>query len=191
MGLSSSTGWLLSGTADFSSPGAGSFCWSGDHRLAPQAPSADRRRADHLSRHTCPEARVEVGGLVLDRDYFLAGPRERGDPAIPISTGAFLRSWGDAAASLKLATALNNYVVVTVVPVPSVETVEAVKLSEKRHPSRRVNELRVYGVVASNSESLAPRGRQIPPDGLPAIPTPSPRPDRSRPAAGSSRFPWP
>jgi hypothetical protein len=115
----------------------------------------------------------------------------RGAPAIPISTGAFLRLWGDAAASLKLATALNHYVVVKIVPVPSVEAVEAVKLSEKRHPSRRVNELRVYGAVASNSESLAPRGRQIPPDGLPASPTPSPPPHRSPPTAGAIRFPWP
>src|SRR6476660_7596347 len=101
MGLSSSTGWLLSGTADFSSPAAGSFCWSGDHRLAPQAPSADRRRDNHLSRHPCQQQRVEDGGLVLDRDYFLAGPRERGDPAIPIATGAFLKVVGRCRSELE------------------------------------------------------------------------------------------
>ena len=191
MELSSSTGWLLSGAADFSSPAAGSFCWSGDHRLAPQAPSADRCRANHLVPAHLPAAagggwRTGLGQGLLPG----WSPGARGSSNPDFDRG-IPKVWGDAAASLRLATALNNYVVVTVVPVPSVEAVEAVKLSEKRHPSRRVNELRVYGVVASNSESLAPRGRQIPPDGLPATPTPSPRPHRSRPAAGSSRFPWP
>jgi UDP-N-acetyl-D-glucosamine dehydrogenase len=96
---------------------------------------------------------LERTGLASGRDFFLAYSPEREDPgnadygtsSIPRVVG------GDGADALRMAEALYREIVVTVVPVSSPETAEAVKLTENIFRSVNialVNELKVvYGAM--------------------------------------------
>jgi UDP-N-acetyl-D-glucosamine dehydrogenase len=92
---------------------------------------------------------LEAGGLKSGKDFYLAYSPEREDPGnlthetsiIPKVVG------GDGVEALKLAEALYNQIVVKTVPVSSLDTAEAVKLTENIFRSVNialVNEL-MYG----------------------------------------------
>lgn len=100
---------------------------------------------------TCGEVMkpiLEQGGLVCGQDFYLAYSPEREDPGNPNFGTATIPKvvGGDGADALELAMAVYSQIVVTTVPVSSVETAEAVKLTENIFRAVNialVNELKV------------------------------------------------
>jgi UDP-N-acetyl-D-glucosamine dehydrogenase len=94
---------------------------------------------------------LEVGGLKSGQDFFLAYSPEREDPGNPTHETSIIPKvvGGDGEEALELALALYDKVVVQTVPVSSLDTAEAVKLTENIFRSVNialVNELKlIYG----------------------------------------------
>ena len=94
---------------------------------------------------------LEGGGLKSGKDFYLAYSPEREDPGNPSYETQTIPKvvGGDGADALALALALYNKIVVSTVPVSSLDTAEAVKLTENIFRSVNialVNELKlVYG----------------------------------------------
>ena len=94
---------------------------------------------------------LEASGLKSGTDFLLAYSPEREDPGNPIHETKSIPKvvGGDGAEALALALALNDHIVVATVPVSSLDTAEAVKLTENIFRSVNialVNELKlVYG----------------------------------------------
>ncbi|MBT5244630.1 MAG: nucleotide sugar dehydrogenase [Rhodospirillaceae bacterium] len=94
---------------------------------------------------------LEAGGLKSGQDFFLAYSPEREDPGNPTHETSIIPKvvGGDGEEALKLAVALYDKIVVQTVPVSSLDTAEAVKLTENIFRSVNialVNELKlIYG----------------------------------------------
>lgn len=94
---------------------------------------------------------LETKGLKSGKDFFLAYSPEREDPGNPTHETSIIPKivGGDGEQALELAQALYNMVVVETVPVSSLDTAEAVKLTENIFRSVNialVNELKlIYG----------------------------------------------
>jgi UDP-N-acetyl-D-glucosamine dehydrogenase len=94
---------------------------------------------------------LEAGGLKSGDDFFLAYSPEREDPGNPTHETSIIPKvvGGDGDQALKLALALYDKVVIETVPVSSLDTAEAVKLTENIFRSVNialVNELKlIYG----------------------------------------------
>jgi UDP-N-acetyl-D-glucosamine dehydrogenase len=91
---------------------------------------------------------LEAGGLKSGVDFFLAYSPEREDPGNPVHSGTTVPKvvGGDGAEATALACALYDQVAVRTVPVSSVDTAEAVKLTENVFRAVNialVNELKV------------------------------------------------
>jgi UDP-N-acetyl-D-glucosamine dehydrogenase len=91
---------------------------------------------------------LESGGLKSSKDFYLAYSPEREDPGNPIHKTPIIPKvvGGDGLEALKLAEALYNQIVVKTVPVSSLDTAEAVKLTENIFRSVNialVNELKL------------------------------------------------
>jgi len=91
---------------------------------------------------------LEAGGLKSAVDFFLAYSPEREDPGNPVHSGTTVPKvvGGDGAEATALACALYDQVAVRTVPVSSVDTAEAVKLTENVFRAVNialVNELKV------------------------------------------------
>jgi UDP-N-acetyl-D-glucosamine dehydrogenase len=94
---------------------------------------------------------LEAGGLKSGQDFFLAYSPEREDPGNPTHETSIIPKvvGGDGEEALALAVALYDKIVVQTVPVSSLDTAEAVKLTENIFRSVNialVNELKlIYG----------------------------------------------
>lgn len=94
---------------------------------------------------------LEAGGLKSGEDFYLAYSPEREDPGNPTHETSIIPKvvGGDGEAALHLAVSLYNKIVVQTVPVSSLDTAEAVKLTENIFRSVNialVNELKlIYG----------------------------------------------
>ena len=94
---------------------------------------------------------LEAGGLKSGQDFYLAYSPEREDPGNPTHETSIIPKvvGGDGEQALKLAVALYDKIVVQTVPVSSLDTAEAVKLTENIFRSVNialVNELKlIYG----------------------------------------------
>ncbi len=94
---------------------------------------------------------LEAGGLKSGQDFYLAYSPEREDPGNPTHETSIIPKvvGGDGDEALKLAQALYDNVVIKTVPVSSLDTAEAVKLTENIFRSVNialVNELKlIYG----------------------------------------------
>jgi UDP-N-acetyl-D-glucosamine dehydrogenase len=94
---------------------------------------------------------LEVGGLKSGTDFYLAYSPEREDPGNPTHETSIIPKvvGGDGEQALELACTLYNKVVIQTVPVSSLDTAEAVKLTENIFRSVNialVNELKlIYG----------------------------------------------
>ncbi len=94
---------------------------------------------------------LEAGGLKSGSDFYLAYSPEREDPGNPTHDTQTIPKvvGGDGAQALELAVALYNNIVIQTVPVSSLDTAEAVKLTENIFRSVNialVNELKlIYG----------------------------------------------
>lgn len=94
---------------------------------------------------------LESGGMKSGRDFYLAYSPEREDPGNPVHETSSIPKvvGGDGPEALALALALYNNIVVSTVPVSSLDTAEAVKLMENIFRSVNialVNELKlIYG----------------------------------------------
>jgi len=99
---------------------------------------------------------LEAGGLKSNEDFYLAYSPEREDPGNPNHETSIIPKvvGGDGAEALKLAEAMYNQIVVKTVPVSSLDTAEAVKLTENIFRSVNialVNELKlIYGKMGIN-----------------------------------------
>ncbi len=99
---------------------------------------------------------LEAGGLKSNEDFYLAYSPEREDPGNPNHETSTIPKvvGGDGAEALKLAEAMYNQIVVKTVPVSSLDTAEAVKLTENIFRSVNialVNELKlIYGKMGIN-----------------------------------------
>ena len=99
---------------------------------------------------------LEAGGLKSNEDFYLAYSPEREDPGNPNYETSIIPKvvGGDGAEALKLAEAMYNQIVVKTVPVSSLDTAEAVKLTENIFRSVNialVNELKlIYGKMGIN-----------------------------------------
>ncbi len=94
---------------------------------------------------------LQAGGLKAGEDFYLAYSPEREDPGNPTHDTQTIPKvvGGDGAQALELAVALYNNIVVKTVPVSSLDTAEAVKLTENIFRSVNIalaNELKlIYG----------------------------------------------
>ena len=99
---------------------------------------------------------LEAGGLKSNEDFYLAYSPEREDPGNPNHETSIIPKvvGGDGAEALMLAEAMYNQIVVKTVPVSSLDTAEAVKLTENIFRSVNialVNELKlIYGKMGIN-----------------------------------------
>jgi UDP-N-acetyl-D-glucosamine dehydrogenase len=99
---------------------------------------------------------LESGGLKSNEDFYLAYSPEREDPGNPNHETSIIPKviGGDGVEALKLAEAMYNQIVVKTVPVSSLDTAEAVKLTENIFRSVNialVNELKlIYGKMGIN-----------------------------------------
>jgi UDP-N-acetyl-D-glucosamine dehydrogenase len=121
---------------------------------------------------------LEAGGLKSGRDFFLAYSPEREDPGnVDFSTSGIPKVVGaDGEAALRLATALYDQFVVKTVPVSSIETAEAVKLTENIFRAVNialVNELKVvYGAMGIDVWSVIEAAKTKPFGYMPFYPGP-------------------
>ena len=99
---------------------------------------------------------LEAGGLKSGEDFYLAYSPEREDPGNPVHETSSIPKvvGGDGVKALKLAEAMYNQIVVKTVPVSSLDTAEAVKLTENIFRSVNialVNELKlIYDKMGIN-----------------------------------------